>query len=129
MIKLKLTDPTRKEKEIQEYVVNEQGFVALRKTSGLVYQSSVIQKWIDYAGNYDRKVIGYLKMNFSRSEEGDMCSKTDFLMTNKPAIGLTPLILVNSTQVESNYPNLTIEEIVEDFDVNSIPPKQREIIK
>ena len=56
MIKLKLTDPTRKEKEIQEYVVNEQGFVALRKTSGLVYQSSVIQKWIDYAGNYDRKV-------------------------------------------------------------------------
>ena len=132
MIKFKLIDPTKKSKEVQEYVIDERGAVMLsRNYNPSNYKK--IPRWLDYRENIKERVVGYLQADITRSmsDGGDIRSKTDlFSVNNNPNIGLCPLILKNGLfRVEADIPTLSIEDIVADFDVDSIPKEEIESVK
>ena len=132
MIKLKLTDPTKKSKEVQEYVIDERGAVILSRK----YEPDGTQRvryWLDYREDIKERVVGYLQVNIARSasDGGDLRSNADlFSVCNNPKIGFCPLVIGNELfRVEADISTLSIEDLVTDFDVNSISKKEIESVR
>jgi len=131
MIKLKLTDPTNVDKRIEEYVVGDKGEVILSRNYCEAFdQNSKI--WIDFSGKIKQRIIGYISVIVSRDiHDKNIRSKAElYSLDHLPAIGLHPIIVDNgSNTVKSEIPNLSIEELVYEFNPNTITQEHRKPTK
>jgi hypothetical protein len=125
MIKLKLTDPLKRSPDVEEYLLDDAGYIIFFRAYSQRYHTDDDLKWTRLE---NRRVLGYLRVTHTLSDEGSQKVRRNADLgsfADREKIGFSPLIAFNShVNASAEISSLSIEEIVAGFDTGSIPANQ-----